>query len=111
VPSGADLIILKSVIHDWDDERATTILTACRSASTVESRLLLVECVMPECMTSSAAHQRAAALDIRMLTLTGGSERTEAHYRKLLERAGFGLTRTIELGPPSGQAILEALPR
>jgi O-methyltransferase/methyltransferase family protein len=110
VPAGADLIVLKSVIHDWDDERAATILTRCRVAASTETRLVLVERVMPECMTASAAHQRAASLDMRMLTITGGIERTEKEYRALLERAGFGWRRTIALGPPSDQAIIEAGP-
>ena len=110
VPAGADLMVLKSVIHDWDDECALAILTQCRAAASAETRLVLVERVMPECMTASAAHQRAAALDMRMLTITGGIERTEEEYRQLLGRVGFNWTRTIALGPPSEQAILEAVP-
>lgn len=110
VPTGADLIVLKSVIHDWDDEHAVAILTQCRAATSAETRLLLVERVMPECVTASAANQRAAALDMRMLTITGGIERTEQEYRQLMERAGFDWTRTIALGPPSDQAVLEAVP-
>jgi hypothetical protein len=110
VPVGADLIVLKSVVHDWDDQRATAILARCRGAASAEARVVLVERVMPECMTASAAHQRAAALDMRMLTITGGVERTEKEYRQLLGRAGFHWSRTIALGPPSDQAILEAVP-
>jgi hypothetical protein len=45
-----------------------------------------------------------------MLTITGGLERTEQEYRQLMERAGFDWTRTIPLGPPSDQAVLEAVP-
>lgn len=111
VPAGADLIILKNVIHDWDDERAAAILTQCRAAATHETRLLLVERIMPDRMTALVAHQRAAALDMRMLTITGGIERTEEEYRQLLARAGFDCMRTTALGPPSDQAILEATPR
>ena len=103
-------MVLKSVIHDWDDECALAILTQCRAAASAETRLVLVERVMPECMTASAAHQRAAALDMRMLTITGGIERTEEEYRQLLGRVGSIWTRTIALGPPSEQAILEAVP-
>jgi hypothetical protein len=108
LPTGADLIVLKSVIHDWDDEHAAAILAQCRAAASA-SRLVLVERVMPECMTASAANQRAASLDMRMLTVTGGIERTEQEYRELMERAGFRWTRTIALGPPSDQAVLEAV--
>jgi hypothetical protein len=109
LPNGADLMVLKSVIHDWDDENAAAILAQCRAAASAESRLVLVERLMPECMTASAANQRAASLDMRMLTITGGIERTEQEYRELMERAGFKWTRTIALGPPSDQAILEAV--
>jgi hypothetical protein len=110
VPAGADLMVLKSVIHDWDDQHAAAILAQCRAAASAETRLVLVERVMPECMTASAANQRAANLDTRMLTITGGLERTEQEYRQLMERAGFSWTRTIPVGPPSDQAVLEALP-
>jgi hypothetical protein len=108
VPSGADLIVLKSVIHDWDDERATEILARCRQAASTDARVVLVERIMPECMTASAVHQRDAALDMRMLTMTGGIERTEKEYRQLLGRAGLVCTRIISLGPPSDQNIIEA---
>jgi hypothetical protein len=109
VPPGADLMVLKSVIHDWDDEHAAAILTQCRAAASADGRLVLVERVMPECMTASAANQRAASLDMRMLTITGGIERTEQEYRELLKRAGFKWMRTIALGPPSDQAVVEAV--
>lgn len=110
VPAGSDLMVLKSVIHDWNDQHAAAILAQCRAAASAETRLVLVERVMPECMTASAANQRAASLDMRMLTITGGLERTEQEYRQLMERAGFNWTRTIPLGPPSDQAVLEAVP-
>jgi len=109
VPPGADLMVLKSVIHDWDDEHAAAILAQCRAAASADSRLVLVERVMPECMTASADNQRAASLDMRMLTITGGLERTEQEYRELLKRAGFKWMRTIALGPPSDQAVVEAV--
>jgi hypothetical protein len=111
VPAGADLMVLKSVIHDWDDEHAATILARCCAAASAETRLVLVERVMPECMSASVTNQRAATLDIRMLTITGGIERKEEEYRQLLEHAGFSWTRTIALGPPSDQAVLEATTR
>ncbi|MDN4988472.1 methyltransferase [Bradyrhizobium sp. WYCCWR 13022] len=111
VPAGADLMVLKNVIHDWDDERVAAILTQCRAVASHETRLLLIERVMPDRMTTLVAHQRAAALDIRMLTITGGIERTEEEYRQLLGRTGFDCTRIIPLGPPSDQAILEAVLR
>jgi hypothetical protein len=108
IPAGADLMVLKNVIHDWNDESAAAILARCRAASSAETRLVLMERLMPECMTASAEHQRAASLDMRMLAVAGGIERTEEEYRHLLKRAGFGWTKTIPLG--SASAILEAVP-
>jgi hypothetical protein len=110
VPQGADLIIVKSVIHDWNNERAAAILTQCRAAASRPSRLLLMERVMPERMTVSAANQRAAILDMRMLTIAGGLERTEDEYLTMLRAAGFAPTRTIMLPAPSDQAMIEAVP-
>jgi hypothetical protein len=109
VPSGADLMILKSVIHDWDVERATAILTRCRAASSKQSRLVLMERVMPERMTASPANQRAATLDMRMLAVAGGLERTEDEYRKMLADAGFAWDRTIVLPAPWDQSMIEAI--
>jgi hypothetical protein len=110
VPTGADLMLLKSVIHDWGDERATAILSGCRAAASKQSRLLLMERLMPERMTVSASHQRAATLDMRMLAVAGGRERTEDEYRKMLAAAGFACTRTIVLPAPLDQAVIEATP-
>jgi hypothetical protein len=109
VPSGADLMILKSVIHDWDDERATAILTRCHAAASKQSRLVLMERVMPKRMTASPANQRAATLDMRMLAVAGGLERTEDEYRKMLADTGFAWERTIVLPAPWDQSMIEAI--
>lgn len=110
VPPGADLMILKSVIHNWNDEQAAAILSRCRAAASSQSRLLLIERVMPETMTVSAANQRGAALDMRMLTVTGGVERTEDEHREMLAGAGFAWARMIMLPAPWDQAMIEAVP-
>jgi len=111
VPTGADAIVLKSVIHDWDDASATSILGNCRAAASANTRLLLIERVMPARMTASPASQRAAVLDIRMLLVAGGRERTEEEYRALLASGGFTLTRTVMLPEPIDMAVIEAVPR
>jgi hypothetical protein len=111
VPTGADAIVLKSVIHDWDDASATSILGNCRSAASANTRLLLIERVMPARMTASPAGQRGAVLDIRMLLVAGGRERTEEEYRALLASSGFTLTRTVMLPEPIDMAVIEAVPR
>jgi hypothetical protein len=95
VPPGADAYVLKSVIHDWNDERSVAILRQCRAAMGKDARLLLVEIVVPERLGSSSLDRAIVGTDLNMLVNTGGMERTEAEYRALLEAAGFRLTRTV----------------
>jgi len=95
VPGGADCYLLKRVLHDWDDERAAAILRACRCAMPARARLLVVEQILPDRMAVSPAHQEAARMDLHMLLMAGGRERTQGEYRGLLESAGFGLRRTV----------------
>jgi hypothetical protein len=112
VPRGTDLMVLKNVIHGRNDERATAILSQRRAAASEQSRLLLVERAMPERMTvtASTTNQRAVTLDIRILAVVSGIERTEDQYGKMLASAGFGATRTIVLPEPLNQAMIEAAP-
>jgi ubiquinone/menaquinone biosynthesis C-methylase UbiE len=91
VPVGGDAYILKWIIHDWDDERAITILRNCHRAMVPGGRLLLVEALIP---FDNEPHFGKSA-DVTMLAFTGGMERTEAEYRVLLDSAGFVLTRII----------------
>jgi orsellinic acid C2-O-methyltransferase len=106
VPSGADAYVLKSIIHDWNDERATAILTACRRAMGPEAKLLLVERVLPERLGTTPADQSLAHTDLNMLVSLAAQERTVADYRKLLEASGLHLNRAI---PTQGAStILEA---
>lgn len=89
VPPGADVYLLKQVLHDWDDVRATHILRNCRAAMGPGARLLIIELVVEE----SAAGAMAALSDLEMLALTGGRERTIDQYRALLGNAGLRLAR------------------
>jgi hypothetical protein len=93
VPAGGDAYLLKSVLHDWDDERARQILERCRQAMDGRGRLLVVERVLPERMTRSAADRLLAASDLNMLVALSGRERDEAAFRALFRAAGFALTR------------------
>ena len=111
VPSGADAYILKSVIHDWNDDRSIAILQNCRTAMSIASRLLLVERVMPIQMRAEHGHQ--AMMDMHMLGLLGGQERTETEYRKLLGASGFTFSRIVPLSTVSESvdtSIIEATP-
>ena len=110
VPANADLMVLKNVIHDWDDEDATEILRRCRRAASPNTKLLLIERIMPERMVPTPANQRNASLDIRMLAITGGIERTEEGYQSLLKVSGFRAARTTMLPAPSGLGLMEAVP-
>ena len=95
VPEGADAYLLKSVLHNWDDERSAAILRNCRRAVHARSRLLLVERVMAERVAPAARDQAIARADLNMLIARGGRERTEAEFRALLGSAGFRLDRVL----------------
>ncbi|HXG66725.1 MAG TPA: methyltransferase [Blastocatellia bacterium] len=104
VPEGGDAYILKWIIHDWDDERSIAILRNCRRAMLQTGRLLLVETVVPPGNEPSFAK----FIDLNMLVMTGGRERTEAEYRALFEAAGFRLTRIVPT--PSPMFVIEGVP-
>src|ERR1043165_484156 len=103
VPAGADGYIMKHIIHDWDDERATLILKNIARAMREDGRLLLVEMVLPP---ANVPHL-GKVLDIEMLTSPGGVERTEEEYRELLDRAGLRLARVVPTESP--YSIVEAV--
>jgi hypothetical protein len=104
IPTGSDLYMMSHVIHDWSEDQCLLILANCHRAMAPGSRLLLIESVLPE---GSTFHP-AKMLDITMLTLAGGQERTEAEYRELLQKAGFKLTRIIPT--EAAVSIVEAVP-
>jgi hypothetical protein len=103
VPKGGGCYILSSVIHDWDDEQSLRILRNCRSAMDQGSRLLLVECMIPD----SPEPFFSKLLDLQMLVMTGGRERTEPQFKDLLAAAQFCLTNIIPTAVP--ECIVEAL--
>jgi hypothetical protein len=91
VPPGGDAYHLRHIIHDWDDDKSLTILRRCRGAMRPGARLLVVESVIPP------GNERFFGkwLDLNMMVIPGGLERTEAQYRELYEKAGFRLTRIV----------------
>ncbi|MBS1810880.1 MAG: methyltransferase [Acidobacteria bacterium] len=103
VPSGADAYLMKWIIHDWDDEHSLTILKNIHRAMTENGKLLLVEMVVPP----GNDMDFSKLLDINMLVMTGGCERTEAEYAALLNNAGFKLTRILPTQGPA--SIIEAV--
>jgi len=103
VPQGADAYLLCGVIHDWDDDRAVTLLRNCRKAMTMSSRVLLVDMVVPD----AASVSFSKLLDLNMLVMNGGRERTIAEFCALLNTAGYKLTRTLPTMAP--QSVIEAI--
>ena len=104
LPTGADAIIMKHIVHDWDDESASRILQACHRALGPRGRLLIVDPVVPP---GNAPHY-GKLLDLEMLVLTPlGRERTKGEFSKLLRRAGFRLTRVIATHSPL--SVVEAV--
>jgi hypothetical protein len=104
VPEGGDAYVLSHVVHDWNEDQCITILENCRKAMGPNSRLLLVEMVLP---AGDAPHP-GKMLDMVMLVVPGGQERTEAEYADLLGKAGFRLARVIPTA--SAVSIVEAAP-
>ncbi len=104
IPGGGDTYTLKDIIHDWDDAQALRILRNVRRAMTADARLLLIERVLPP----DGEPAIGKMVDVTMLVLTGGLERTEAEYRTLLDAAGFTL-RGVHF-THSSNSVLEAVP-
>jgi hypothetical protein len=96
VPGGGDLYLLKSVLHNWDDDSALDLLRCCRRAMAEGARLLIAERLMPE----GTGPSQARMFDVNMLVVPGGRERTVLEYRQLLERAGFAGLRVIDTDCP-----------
>lgn len=98
VPGSGDAIIMKSIIHDWEDGSSRKILDNCHRALPQEGRLLLVERVMPEAPAVNAEDSSGALSDLNMLRGPGGSERTESEFRELLKNGGFTMTYVLPAG-------------
>jgi hypothetical protein len=104
VPPGGDTYTLKDILHDWDDARALAILRNCRRAMDAQAKLLVIERVLPV----GGEPAIGKMVDITMMVMTGGMERTEDEYRALLAQAGFTLRRV--LFTHSAASVLEAVP-
>jgi hypothetical protein len=103
VPRGGDVYLLRNIVHDWEDARALRILRNCRRAMGDASQLLIAEPVPPPGNRSWAG----AWMDLDMLMLTGGRERTRAEHRALCAAAGLRVRRCVETG--TSATILEVV--
>jgi hypothetical protein len=103
VPAGHDAYLLSHIIHDWDDGENATILKNVREAMNPDGKLLIVEMVLPE---GDAPHM-GKMLDMMMMLVPGGEERTSAEYAELLEPNGFRLNRVVPTD--SAVSVVEAV--
>ncbi|MFF5447200.1 methyltransferase [Streptomyces sp. NPDC012888] len=107
VPGGSDLYLVKSVLHDWSDDRAVTILGHCREVLPPGGRVLIVEPVLPEVVGTGAAGHAADGgttylSDLNMLVNLGGRERTRKDFEEVCRRAGLSVVSVtpLEEAPP-----------
>ncbi len=108
VPSGCDVYMMKTVIHDWPDAQARDILRTCRRALAPGARLLIIERLMPGRLEPSAANRALARVDLHMLVALGAKERTLEEMLALLGSTGFGRGTVRHIGTESEFQILEA---
>jgi O-methyltransferase domain/Dimerisation domain len=101
----ADAYLLMDILHDWSDADAARILAAIRRAAASKAIVLVIETVIPE----APGMHLAKALDINMLVMTGGRERTRTEHQQLLAGAGFRLERVIPTASPYSLVEARAL--
>lgn len=104
VPAGGDLYLLKQILHDWNDEECVQILSSIRAAIDDRGRLAVIEYLVPE----TPVHHPGFAMDIHMMVLCAGRERTLSEFSVLFEASGFRLDRVTE--NPRGQCVVEVVP-
>ncbi len=90
IPAGGDIYVLSRILHDWPDDKAATILANCRKAIKDDGTLLIRDNVL------SDGDVQGSTLDVTMLIMTGGEERTESEWKNLLQSAGFALTQVYK---------------
>ncbi|HVT60228.1 MAG TPA: methyltransferase [Thermoanaerobaculia bacterium] len=111
VPAGADVYLLKNVLHGYDDEAAIEILGHCRSVLPAEGRVLVIEIVLPDVVDHADSElERQLMSDLNMLAVTGGKERSAVEWKSLLSSAAFECQRIIAV-PGELVSIVEASQR
>jgi hypothetical protein len=104
VPAGADGYMMKFILHDWDDERSLTILRNIRRACAPKAKLIVVDTVIPE----GNGADFSKLMDVNMLVMTGGIERTAEEFKELFAKANFKLTRVVPTESPL--SVIEGIP-
>lgn len=115
IPAGADVYLLKHVLHGYKDDGAIHLLRNCRSVIPPHGSLLVIEFVLPPLVSQKDPQLEGRLMsDLNMLVVTGGRERSERQWKPLLEAAGFTLTRVCPVGGDHlfvrNVAIVEAKP-
>jgi hypothetical protein len=95
-PPRADVYVMKMILHDWNDEDSKKILENIRASMHEESKILVIESVLPEGNTPHPGK----FMDINMLAMTGGRERTEREWKELVQRSGLRVSRIIPTQSP-----------
>ncbi len=108
IPRGGDAYLLKTVLHDWDDEHALRLLRVCKDAMGPGARLLIIDRLMPERLDATLEHRALARSDLSMLIAHGAPERTRPQFERLLDAAGFVVRRVVPAGGPLW--LVEATP-
>ena len=101
---GADVYVLARILHDWNDEKALAILANCRRSIADGGRLCVLEQVLPE--GDEPGYGRL--MDLIMLVMLGGKERTAPEWRELLAKGGFDLVSAV---PGAVTGLIDAVPR
>jgi O-methyltransferase domain/Dimerisation domain len=104
VPPGADVYIMKRIVHDWSDEQCKKVLSLCRAGITDGGRLLVVDSVVP----ADAKYHPSKVMDLVMMLFSGGKERTEQEFNALFGVSGWRINRIIPTGSPL--SIIEGVP-
>ncbi len=104
VVSGGDLYILKRILHDWNDEVCIKILQNCHNAMGDNARLLILDCIVPE----GSSYDISKDIDIIMMVIFGGKERTKKDFEKLFEVSGLKLDKITPI-PGSMLSAIEAV--
>jgi len=105
VPEGADAYMMKYILHDWNDDQCVQILSNCREAMAPGGRIYVVDSVIE----AGNGPQWGKLLDINMLVLTGGRERTAAEFGALFDRAGLQVERVAPTQCPLGIVVGKAM--
>jgi hypothetical protein len=97
IPAGGDVYLMKSVLHNWPDDRALDILRHCRQAMRDGARLLVIERILAESAADTALDRENARSDLQMMLACDGRERTEREFTHLLQQAGLEMAGTTAL--------------